>query len=157
MSGVKRCGEFGHVGKNGLPCQYKIYGQATCCPHHDEDKARQTTLLAKARAGGVAMRLPEAIDLGGLQTLADLKRGFSQVVRNAATEKHVDLKRLDVIIRALNGANAVLQTEATKELTDTLLKLDGQAAGVMAVQRLKEAQVLVLPKRKSVLKTEGTV
>lgn len=142
---MKLCGDHGHKSKNGGPCNFKIADGASACHHHAADQTRAKEILSSAILARKQLRLPESIETGELKTLHDLKRGFAQVIRNAATEKHVDLRRLDVIIKCLNGANAVLQTEATKELSELLLKIDGHGASLLVLQRLKEAPLRHLP------------
>lgn len=133
--------------KTGTPCGYRVY-DTEFCPHHDPDKTRQEELLEKAQAGRIVKTIPDEIEIDELSTSKDIQYGFQQVIKAASTKKGVDLKRLDVVIRALNGANAVQQTEEIREQNRILLMLDGHGASLAAIQRLKDAPTRQLPGRK---------
>lgn len=109
--------------------------------------------MKKAQLGSMAKDIPDEIEITELSTSKDIQFGFQQVIKAASTKKKVDLKRLDVVIRALNGANAVQQTEEIREQNRILLMLDGHGASVAALQRLKEAPTKALPGRKVKLVT----
>lgn len=139
--------------KAGTSCGYKLADDEQYCPHHDPDKTRQERLVKKAMLGSMAKDIPDEIEITALSTSKDLQFGFQQVIKAASTKKKVDLKRLDVVIRALNGANAVQQTEEIREQNRILLMLDGHGASVAALQRLKDAPTKALPGRKVKLVT----
>lgn len=109
--------------------------------------------MKKAQLGSMAKDIPDEIEITELSTSKDIQFGFQQVIKAASTKKKVDLKRLDVVIRALNGANAVQQTEEIREQNRILLMLDGHGASVAALQRLREAPTKALPGRKVKLVT----
>lgn len=134
--------------KAGTSCGYKLADDEQYCPHHDPDKTRQETLVKKAMLGSMAKDIPDEIEITELSTSKDIQFGFQQVIKAASTKKKVDLKRLDVVIRALNGANAVQQTEEIREQNRILMMLDGHGASLAAIQRLKDAPTRQLPGRK---------
>lgn len=142
---MKLCGENGHTSKAGRPCGFKIGDNALSCHHHALDKTREREIVSSAKLARKQLRLPESIDVGDLQMIGDLQRGFASVVRIAATDRHADLKRLDVLIRALNGANGVLQTAAVKELNETVLKAEGHGAALVILEGLKAGKTRRLP------------
>jgi len=133
--------------KEGTPCRYFIAEGETLCPHHDPDKTRQERLIARATLGKEARAMPEKLEITDLSTSKDLQYGFQQVIKAASSQRQVDLKRLDVVIRALNGANAVQQTEEIREQNRILMMLDGHGASVAALQRLRDAPTKALPGR----------
>lgn len=104
--------------------------------------------MKKAQLGSMAKDIPDEIEITELSTSKDIQFGFQQVIKAASTKKKVDLKRLDVVIRALNGANAVQQTEEIREQNRILMMLDGHGASLAAIQRLKDAPTRQLPGRK---------
>lgn len=104
--------------------------------------------MKKAMLGSMAKEIPDEIEITELSTSKDIQFGFQQVIKAASTKKKVDLKRLDVVIRALNGANAVQQTEEIREQNRILMMLDGHGASLAAIQRLKDAPTRQLPGRK---------
>lgn len=143
-----QCGFYGHKTKMGKPCRYRIKPGLQCCPHHDPDPERWEGIQRKADAGKITRTIPDQIEITDLATSQDIQFGFQQVIKAASTQKSIDLKRLDVVIRALNGANAVQQTEEIREQNRILMMLDGHGASIAALQRLKDAPVKALPGRK---------
>ena len=99
-------------------------------------------------AGVLTRTIPDSIEITELSTSKDIQFGYQQVIKAASTQKSIDLKRLDVVIRALNGANAVQQTEEIREQNRILMMLDGHGASMAALQRLREAPVKALPGKK---------
>ena len=145
-----QCGYHGHVTKQGKPCGFKIKPGTTCCQHHDRDTSRSEAILTRSKAGRLLRTMPDQIEITDLATSQDIQFGFQQVIKAASTQKSIDLRRLDVVIKALNGANAVQQTEEIREQNRILMLLDGHGASIAALQRLKDAPVKALPKRKVV-------
>lgn len=145
-----QCGYYGHRTKQGKPCGFKIRPGETCCQHHDVSPARKDAIHARSKAAVLMRTIPDQIEITDLATSQDIQFGFQQVIKAASTQKSIDLRRLDVVIKALNGANAVQQTEEIREQNRILLLLDGHGASIAALQRLKDAPVTALPKRKVV-------
>jgi len=150
------CGAYGYKTKTGEPCGFWLGKGQTSCPHHDPDpaKKRQGKLLEKMRAGALMQTIPDEIEITELSTSKDIQFGFQQVIKAASTQKSIDLKRLEVVIKALNGANAVQQTEEIREQNRILMMLDGHGASIAALQRLRDAPVKALPGRKKKLGAE---
>lgn len=152
--GRLRCGEFGHLGKKGTPCQYVIYRPATACMHHTEDKTRQTEVLERARRASKEASVPD-IDTHNFATIADCLRVRAQVVKELTTKSRPDVKKLDLILKATSGASADHGVAAQQRTNEILLMLDGHGAGVAALQRLRESSVRVLPGRKNLSVVKG--
>lgn len=142
------CGFYGHLTKAGKPCRFRILAGMESCQHHDTNGTRREKIQKKAEAAALLREMPDKIRITDLSTSADIQLGFQQVIKAASSQKSVDTRRLDVVIKALNGANAVQQTEAIREQNRILLMLDGHGASLAALQRLKDAPVRPLPKRK---------
>ena len=143
------CGDYGHKTKGGEPCGFWLGTGQTSCPHHDpSDKSRQAEIHRKADAAKITRTIPDQIEITDLSTSKDIQFGFQQVIKAASTQKSIDLKRLEVVIKALNGANSVQQTEEIREQNRILMMLDGHGASIAALQRLREAPVKALPGRK---------
>lgn len=142
---MKLCGDNGHTSKDGRPCGFQIGDNALSCHHHSEDKSREKEICAEAVISRKYKRLPEDFEIGELRTVEEIQRGYTQVVKSALTDRHVDLRRLDTIIRALAGANAVLQTQAVKELNETVLRAEGHGPALVILEGLKTSRMRRLP------------
>lgn len=142
------CGFYGHLTKAGKWCRFRILAGLESCQHHDTNGTRRERIQKKADAAILLRELPDKIRITDLSTSADIQLGFQQVIKAASSQKSVDVRRLDVVIKALNGANAVQQTEEIREQNRILLMLDGHGASLAALQRLKDAPVRPLPKRR---------
>jgi hypothetical protein len=138
---LKLCGENGHKSKAGQPCGFKIADTAFSCHHHAVDKTRQREIIDAMRVAQKQLRLPDSIDVGDLKTIEDVQKGFASVVKIAATDRHADLKRLDVIIRALNGSNTSLQTQALNDLNATIMRAEGHGPALVILEGLKTSQL----------------
>lgn len=141
---------MGFKTKSGAPCGFKIADEALCCQHHDVDKTRQRELIDKMRLAKTQLRLPSDIDVGELNSLPEIQAGYRAVVNIAAREKGADLKRLDVITRALNGANTALQTQVLRELNDTILRAEGMGPALILLDGLRKRPTSRLPGRPGV-------
>lgn len=149
----KLCGEMGHKTKTGQPCGYRIAENAEACPHHSPNpwaREFQKKGLQLCRT----KRLPEGIDVENLETVDDLLALYARVARSADKQKDVDHKRLDIIIRALNGANQVLQTKAMKELYEVALQLQGHGQSLLVLAQLKNGPSRPLPGVRAMLEGE---
>ncbi len=153
---MKLCGENGHKAKDGHPCGFKIADTAFSCHHHATDKTRQREIVDAMRLAQKQLRIPDSIKANGFQTTDDCLRVYSQIVDILTTEKHPDIKRLNVAIRATNGAMNAHGVKAAEEQNKILLLLDGHGAGLAAMQRLKESPLRVLPGRRTPPTDKGT-
>jgi hypothetical protein len=138
---LKLCGDGGHKRRDGLPCQFKIPDERASCHHHAEDQTRAKEILSSAIQARKLLRLPDSIDVGDLASLEAVQRGYASVVKIAATDRHADLKRLDVIVRALNGANTSLQTQALNDLNATIRIAEGHGPALVILEGLKSSQL----------------
>jgi hypothetical protein len=141
-----RCGDHGFLTKAGKPCGYKISDQETCCPHHDEDKSRAKRFQTKGWAQAQENRLPRSVMIpGSVTSVEDLQATYTAVIEEVCTVKKADLKRMDVILRALSGANAVLQTKAVSDLNDTVMRAEGHGPALVILEGLKKGRTRRLP------------
>lgn len=158
---LKKCGEFGHLGKNGEPCGFRIGDDETACYHHTTDKTRQRRIIESAHVARRTMRQDSLrkIETGDFQTIEDCLRVRAQVVQILKEEQSPDYRKLEMILKATSGASTDHATKAAKEQNEILLMLDGHGAGVAALQRLRDSSVRVLPGRKTlaVVKAEQTI
>jgi hypothetical protein len=84
---MNRCGNHGHVARNGEPCQFSIPAGATACHHHDPDPTRAKAILARATAAMQEMRLPEDLRTNNFETVGDCLHVRAQVVDILKKEK----------------------------------------------------------------------
>src|SRR5262245_7066624 len=147
---MKLCGSMGFKGKSGNPCGYRISDQAEFCPHHDPAGSKAKDFQAKGVLASQYKRLPEQIQAGDLRTTDDLRAVYAQVIATATTDRVVDLKRLDVVLKALSGAGALLQVDAIRELSNELARSDGHGNGVLLLERVRKTQLRPLPPPKRI-------
>lgn len=142
------CGEYGHVTKTGAPCGFHVSGLATVCQHHDVDKTRQQRITT---AGGKAShRMTKPVRMRAkIRTVEDLQHSYAEVIRQTCAKDTPDLKRLELILKALSGANAVLQTATIKELNDTVLRAEGHGPALVILEGLKAGRMRRLPVSKA--------
>ena len=146
---MNKCGNHGHLSKDGQPCQFSIPAGATCCHHHDVDQTRAKAILARAVSAAQEMRLPDDLDTNNFETVSDCLKVRAKVVDILKQEKKPDYRRLDMILKATSGASADHATKALEEQNKLLLALDGHGPGLAALQRLKESPIRVLPGKRS--------
>lgn len=149
-SDLKTCGEFGHLTKAGTPCGYKIPAGATACLHHTENKDAQRSMIEKAMKQRREASIPD-IEPNGFATIEDCLKVRAQIVRELTEKKVPDLRRLDLVLKAANGASADHAVKAAERTNELLLQLSGHGAGLAMLQRLKEAPLRVLPGKRKVL------
>lgn len=143
---MKLCGEGGFTTKSGTLCGYRLADGVEACPHHGGDPE-----LVKAwqRRGGETTqekRLPSDIAIPGSVTcVSDLQDTYEAVIREVCTAKKPDLRRMDTILRALSGANAVLQTEAVSTLNETIMRAEGHGPALVILEGLKQGRTRSLP------------
>jgi hypothetical protein len=146
---MNRCGDHGHVAKDGQPCQFSIPAGATCCHHHDTDQTRADAIRVLATIASQEMRLPDSLNTNNFDTVGDCLAVRAAVVEILKKERKPDYRRLDMILKATSGASADHATKALEEQNKLLLALDGHGPGLAALQRLKESPIRVLPGKRS--------
>ena len=152
---MKLCGSSGHKAKDGRPCGYRIAETADSCPHHAPGGSKAKDFQAKGLMASKFKRVPANVDVTGLETADAILGILAQVAVTAAKDPNPDLKRLDVIIRACNGANAVLQTKAIKELNDTIMRTEGHGPAFLLLERFKTGSSRPLPGTRGLIASEG--
>jgi hypothetical protein len=84
-----------------------------------------------------------------IRTVEDLQHSYAEVIRQTCAKDTPDLKRLELILKALSGANAVLQTATIKELNDTVLRAEGHGPALVILEGLKAGRMRRLPVSKA--------
>ncbi len=146
-SGKRTCFEAGgHRTKEGKECHYFVTADQTSCPHHDPNKSRQTEILQKAQRQRKEAAIPDIVS-NDFATVEDCLKVRAQVVKELTDKKVPDLRRLDMILKATNGASQDHAVRAMERQNELLLRLDGKGLGVAALQKLRESPLRVLPGR----------
>jgi hypothetical protein len=103
-------------------------------------------------------RLPKEIEIAsGVRTTAQLQATYESVIHEVCTAKKPDFRRMDVVLKALSGATAVLQTEAVKELNETVLRAEGHGPALFILEGLKAGRTRRLPVSKAAAVSEAEV
>ncbi len=147
-----RCGEFGNRTKSGSFCGYVVPPGKKYCLHHDPDpqKKHQTAVLTRARQALRESTVPD-IETNGFESIDHCLKVRAAVVKELTTKPRPNMRALDMILKACNGASADHGVKVQQKTNEILLMLDGHGAGVAALQRLRESSVRVLPGRKKIL------
>jgi hypothetical protein len=80
-----------------------------------------------------------------VETTREIQQTYAAVIHEVCTAKKPDFKRMDVVLKALSGATAVLQTEAVKELNETVLRAEGHGPALVILEGLKAGRTRRLP------------
>lgn len=139
------CGSKGFLTKAGTPCLYNIADSDEACPHHCADKSRARSFQRRGGTMANLKELPDWINTNEFQTPADIRATLAAVVREVSTNNKADVKRASVIIQACNAACTVLQTEAVRELNDTVLRAEGHGPALVILEGLKTGRTRRLP------------
>lgn len=139
------CGSKGFKAKSGDPCGYRIGDQAESCPHHAPGGSKAKDFQAKGVLASQYKRLPEQIQAGDLKTTDDLRSVYAQIIATATTDRNVDLKRLDVVLKALSGAGNLLQVDAINQLSDQLARSEGHGSALIILERLRTTTLRPVP------------
>jgi hypothetical protein len=83
--------------------------------------------------------------VASVRTTGELQATYAAVIQEVCTAKKPDFKRMEVILKALSGATAVLQTEAVKELNETVLRAEGHGPALVILEGLKAGRTRRLP------------
>lgn len=78
---MQKCGDFGHVKKDGSPCGFRIPHGKTICAYHSRTPAERRDLAMKGVFNArLKQVLPENFEIGALETTADLKSFIKKMV-----------------------------------------------------------------------------
>jgi hypothetical protein len=139
------CGQYGYLSKvSGKPCGQILHGGDRVCIYHDPDPSRAKAMQSRGGSAASERKLPDRIR-ASVRTIEDLQAAYEMVIEETATVKKADFKRLDVILKALSGANAVLQTASLKELNETMLRAEGHGPALVILEGLKAGKMKRLP------------
>ena len=142
---MKLCGDNGHKAKSGAPCGYRISSEATSCPHHAPGGSKAKDFQAKGVLASQYKRLPEQIRAGDLKTTDDLRNVYAQIIATATNDRGVDLKRFDVVLKALGGAGNLLQVDAINQLSDQLARSEGHTNALIILERMRTTTLRPVP------------
>lgn len=142
---MKLCGSLGFKGKTGKLCGYRIGDEAESCPHHAPGGSTAKQFQMKGVLHNQFRRLPEQIRAGDLKTTEDLRSVYAQIIATATTDRAVDLKRLEVVLKALGGAGGLLQTDAINNLSDQLARSDGHTNALIILERMRTTTLRPVP------------
>jgi hypothetical protein len=142
---MKLCGAEGHKAKNGEPCGYRIGDKAESCPHHAPGGSTAKAFQAKGVLHNQFKRLPEQIKAGDLRTTEDIRAVYAQIIAVATTDRAVDLKRLEIVLKALGGAGTLLQVDAMNNLSDQLARSEGHTNGLIILERMRTTTLRPVP------------
>ncbi len=132
------CGEKGHLTKQGLPCGYFVRADEEACPHHSADKSRARAFQSRGGLISNLKELPSWLDVNEFESTTDIRKTLAGIAREVASNAKADLKRATVLIATCNAANTVLQTEAVRELNDTMLRAEGHGPALIILEGLKQ-------------------
>ena len=138
------CGQYGYLAKSGKPCGQYLHGNDRVCIYHDPDKSRAHAMQSKGGTIANHKQLPDRIR-ASVKTVEELQLAYGMVIEEVTTAKQADLKRLDIVLKALSGANAVLQTASLKELNETMLRAEGHGPALVILEGLKAGKMKRLP------------
>lgn len=139
------CGDSGNLTKKGTPCGFVVSGDVRYCPHHDPDQTRAQAFRAKGGLITNMKQLPDWIETGDFETTGDIRRTLAGIAREVASNQKADLKRAQVLIATCTAANTVLQTEAVRELNDTVMRAEGHGPALVILEGLKAGRTRRLP------------
>lgn len=137
---MKLCGA---VTKSGKSCGYRL-GEGRECPHHSGDgSVAKRFQLKGALASQEAQTIPDlTVDLTSEEGIAQTLQGLSE---KAARIKNVNLRRIAEIRQCCNVAVGLRQAAATRELNQSLLRLEHGARAVAVLQQMKAADRILKP------------
>jgi len=142
---MPRCGDHGHTTKQGGPCGFIIRESDTSCPHHAADLSRARAFQSRGGLISNMKELPDWIDTGDFETTGDLKRTLAAIAREVASNAKADLKRAQVLIQTCTAASTVLNTEAVKDLNETIMRAEGHGPALVILEGLKQGRTRALP------------
>jgi hypothetical protein len=139
-----RCGDKGFTTKAGKPCGYPVVAGQTGCPHHD-GSGRAKAFQTKGSIVRQLNRLPQNIQAGKLSTVEEIRQTYVDLLNAAMTQKNLERSRLEIAVKILGGASTLLQVDALKELSDIILRAEGQGPALMVLEGLKTTRLRRLP------------
>ena len=140
-----RCGDNGFLRKDGQPCGFSVPLGKNCCHHHDADKSREQAILQQAKLGIERAKLPEGTLIEEWESIEDVRLTLSKIAKAALCQKGVNLKTLDVAIKAANAATSAFHVTAMRDLNETMLRAEGHGPALIVLEGLKAGKMKRLP------------
>ncbi len=76
-----KCGDFGHLKKDGTPCGFSIPEGQTICAYHSRDhEGRRALAMKGALNASLKQMLPEEFEIGELVTTEDMKAFLKKMI-----------------------------------------------------------------------------
>ena len=139
-----KCGELGHRTQSGTLCGYPIVAGQVGCPHHD-GSGRAKAFQTKGSIVRQLNRLPQNIQAGTLATVEQIRQVYVDLLNAAMTQKNLERSRLDIAVKILGGASTLLQVEALKDLSETIMRAEGHGPALFVLEGLKTSRLRRLP------------
>ncbi len=118
---MPKCGEFGHLKKDGTPCGFSIPEGKTICAYHSRTPAERHTLAMKgALNASLKQVLPEDVEIGDLNTAEELK-AFIKTMLVWVLKKPIERWRAAEARGWVSLRVQIDQAEATQKLADAVL------------------------------------
>ena len=118
---MPKCGDFGHLKKDGSPCGFSIPEGKTICAYHSRDtEGRRTLAMKGALNASLKQTLPEDFEIGELQTTEDLK-AFIKKMLEWVLKKPIERWRAGEARGLLSLIVQIDQVQATQKLADAVL------------------------------------
>lgn len=118
---MPKCGDFGHLKKNGAPCGFSIPEGKTICAFHGRTPAERHDLAMKgALSASLKQTLPDEFEIGELQTPDDVK-AFVRKMLHWVLKKPIERWRAAEARGLLSVFVQIDQVQATQRLADAVL------------------------------------
>jgi len=125
-------------------CGYPIVAGQVGCPHHD-GSGRAKAFQTKGSIVRQLNRLPQNIQAGTLATVEQIRQVYVDLLNAAMTQKNLERSRLDIAVKILGGASTLLQVEALKDLSETIMRAEGHGPALFVLEGLKTSRLRRLP------------
>jgi hypothetical protein len=118
---LPKCGDFGHLKKDGSPCGFSIPEGRTICAYHSRNADERKALAMKgAASASLKHTLPEDFEIGELQTTEELK-AFIRKMLEWVLKKPIERWRAGEARGLLSLIVQIDQVQATQKLADAVL------------------------------------
>jgi hypothetical protein len=154
-----KCGDRGHVGRDGQPCGQVISTSAQACVWHSRDAEGRRLLALK---GGIASRMRSALSASTPEPPFDSPESivaWSQRMAHTALTQDVDPRRMAEARGFAQLALSALSAKPRPQLVDALLRFEhgGQAFALLAQLRAVPGEARrPLPWRTPVVEGSGS-
>jgi len=118
---LPKCGDFGHLKKDGTACGFVLPEGKTICAYHSRDaEGRRTLAMKGALNASLKQVVPEDFEIGPLQTADDVK-AFVRSMLHWVLKKPIERWRAAEARGLLSLFVQIEQVQATQRLADAVL------------------------------------